>query len=78
MFYRHLCNWIIFGNLTDPYQEFFICDSKCSDDDFLMSNLPSGKKNDLVSFNESLVSILLYCYVISCNCSKTLVQKQTK
>lgn len=35
MFYRHLCNWIIYGDLVDVYNEFFICDAKCADEMFL-------------------------------------------
>ncbi|RZC37978.1 gamma-tubulin complex component 4, partial [Asbolus verrucosus] len=26
IFYRHLCNWIIYGDLVDIHNEFFICD----------------------------------------------------
>jgi gamma-tubulin complex component 4 len=35
IFYRHLCNWIIYGDLVDIYNEFFICDGRCPDEDFL-------------------------------------------
>lgn len=35
VFYRHLCNWIIYGNLLDIHDEFFICDAKCADENFL-------------------------------------------
>lgn len=35
MFYRHLCNWIIYGDLVDVYNEFFISDAKCADENFL-------------------------------------------
>jgi len=35
VFYQHLCNWIIYGNLVDPFNEFFICDGKVADTNFL-------------------------------------------
>ncbi|CAH1962098.1 unnamed protein product [Acanthoscelides obtectus] len=35
MFCRHLCNWIIYGDLVDTYEEFFIVDEKTSDENFL-------------------------------------------
>ncbi|EFA06296.1 Gamma-tubulin complex component 4 homolog-like Protein [Tribolium castaneum] len=35
IFYRHLCNWIIYGDLVDLYKEFFISDGECWDEDFL-------------------------------------------
>ncbi|KAF5291369.1 hypothetical protein FQA39_LY03520 [Lamprigera yunnana] len=35
IFYRHLCNWIIYGDLVDIYNEFFICDANCADENFL-------------------------------------------
>ncbi|CAG9766307.1 unnamed protein product [Ceutorhynchus assimilis] len=35
VFYQHLCNWIVCGNLVDPYNEFFICDGKVADENFL-------------------------------------------
>lgn len=34
-FYRHLCNWLIYGELFDLYDEFFIYDAKCPDENFL-------------------------------------------
>ncbi|CAH0551488.1 unnamed protein product [Brassicogethes aeneus] len=34
IFYRHLCNWIIYGDLVDIYGEFFICDGKTADENF--------------------------------------------
>lgn len=37
VFYRHLCNWIIYGDLFDIHEEFFICDAKCADENFLPS-----------------------------------------
>lgn len=65
VFYRHLCNWIIFGNLVDVHQEFFIFDAKCPDEDFLWTGLPSEKKSDLVSLNESLVNQIYYCFFMT-------------
>lgn len=53
LFYRHLCNWIIFGDLVDVYGEFFICDAKCPDEDFLWSFSANDTKSDLESLNES-------------------------
>ncbi|XP_066263011.1 gamma-tubulin complex component 4 [Euwallacea similis] len=35
VFYQHLCNWVICGDLVDPYNEFFICDGKVADENFL-------------------------------------------
>ncbi|XP_050515476.1 gamma-tubulin complex component 4 [Diabrotica virgifera virgifera] len=35
VFYRHLCNWIIYGDLIDTYEEFFIRDGKNPDENFL-------------------------------------------
>ncbi|KAJ8924353.1 hypothetical protein NQ315_007149 [Exocentrus adspersus] len=35
VFYRHLCNWIIYGDLVDAFAEFFIIDGKTADKDFL-------------------------------------------
>lgn len=35
IFYRHLCNWVIYGDLYDVYEEFFISDANCADEDFL-------------------------------------------
>ncbi|KAJ8929921.1 hypothetical protein NQ314_017330 [Rhamnusium bicolor] len=35
IFYRHLCNWIIYGDLVDAFREFFIIDGKAADEDFL-------------------------------------------
>ncbi|KAG5868151.1 hypothetical protein JTB14_023862 [Gonioctena quinquepunctata] len=35
VFYRHLCNWIIYGDLVDTLGEFFITDGKTADDNFL-------------------------------------------
>ncbi|XP_023024643.2 gamma-tubulin complex component 4 [Leptinotarsa decemlineata] len=35
IFYRHLCNWIIYGDLVDTYGEFFITDGKTADENFL-------------------------------------------
>ncbi|XP_076267621.1 gamma-tubulin complex component 4 [Rhynchophorus ferrugineus] len=35
VFYQHLCNWIVCGDLIDPYNEFFICDGKVADENFL-------------------------------------------
>lgn len=35
MFYNQLANWLIFGNINDVYEEFFICDCNCDDEDFL-------------------------------------------
>lgn len=55
MFYRHLCNWIIFGDLVDVYQEFFICDAKCPDDNFLWNFPGNETRNDLEVFSEALV-----------------------
>ncbi|GLV43445.1 Grip75 [Carabus blaptoides fortunei] len=54
MFYRHLCNWIIFGDLVDVYQEFFICDAKCADDNFLWNFSGNETRNDLEVFSEAL------------------------
>ncbi|XP_017775472.1 PREDICTED: gamma-tubulin complex component 4 isoform X2 [Nicrophorus vespilloides] len=34
MFYRHLANWIIYGDLMDANNEFFIRDCKCDDENF--------------------------------------------
>ncbi|KAJ8977301.1 hypothetical protein NQ317_009318 [Molorchus minor] len=35
IFYRHLCNWIIYGDLVDAFEEFFIVDGKTADENFL-------------------------------------------
>lgn len=35
VFYQHLCNWIVCGDLVDPHNEFFICDGKVADENFL-------------------------------------------
>ncbi|KAI4467861.1 gamma tubulin complex component c-terminal [Holotrichia oblita] len=35
IFYRHLCNWIIYGEIVDVHNEFFICDGHCPDENFL-------------------------------------------
>ncbi|XP_050294472.1 gamma-tubulin complex component 4 isoform X2 [Anthonomus grandis grandis] len=35
VFYQHLSNWVVCGDLVDPYDEFFICDGKVADDHFL-------------------------------------------
>ncbi|XP_057669107.1 gamma-tubulin complex component 4 [Diorhabda carinulata] len=35
VFYRHLCNWIIYGDLVDTFEEFFIRDGKSPDENFL-------------------------------------------
>lgn len=35
VFYGHLCNWVIYGDLVDVYNEFFICDGHCPDENFL-------------------------------------------
>lgn len=35
VFYQHLCNWIVGGDLVDLYNEFFICDGKVPDENFL-------------------------------------------
>ncbi|KAJ8962678.1 hypothetical protein NQ318_001074 [Aromia moschata] len=35
IFYRHLCNWIIYGDLVDAFGEFFIIDGKTADENFL-------------------------------------------
>ncbi|KAK4884733.1 hypothetical protein RN001_001004 [Aquatica leii] len=35
IFYRYLCNWIIYGDLVDNYNEFFIHDAHCADENFL-------------------------------------------
>ncbi|CAG9862982.1 unnamed protein product [Phyllotreta striolata] len=35
VFYKHLGNWIINGDLIDTYDEFFIKDGKCADENFL-------------------------------------------
>ncbi|KAF5269803.1 hypothetical protein FQR65_LT05849 [Abscondita terminalis] len=40
IFYRFLCNWIIYGDLVDNYNEFFICDAHCADENFLYPNQP--------------------------------------
>ncbi|XP_049818046.1 gamma-tubulin complex component 4-like isoform X2 [Aethina tumida] len=37
IFYRHLCNWIIFGRISDPCGEFFICDGVSADENFQYS-----------------------------------------
>lgn len=34
-FHRHLCNWIICGELVDTFGEFFIIDDKVPDENFL-------------------------------------------
>ncbi|XP_044265603.1 gamma-tubulin complex component 4 [Tribolium madens] len=38
IFYRHLCNWVIYGELVDPHGEFFIKDDQCWDEDFLYAD----------------------------------------
>lgn len=35
VFYKHLCNWIVYGDLFDNCNEFFICDANCADENFL-------------------------------------------
>lgn len=35
IFHKQLCNWIIYGDLIDIYEEFFIVDEKMSDENFL-------------------------------------------
>ncbi|CAG9821376.1 unnamed protein product [Phaedon cochleariae] len=35
IFYRHLCNWIIYGDLVDTFGEFFIIDGKVADPNFM-------------------------------------------
>ncbi|CAH1098555.1 unnamed protein product [Psylliodes chrysocephalus] len=35
VFYKHLCNWIIYGDLVDVFEEFFIRDGKSADENFL-------------------------------------------
>ena len=35
IFYRHLGHWIVYGNLVDVHNEFFITDSNCDDPNFL-------------------------------------------
>lgn len=35
VFHRHLCNWIIYGDLIDIHEEFFILDEKIPDENFL-------------------------------------------
>ncbi|KAB0803192.1 hypothetical protein PPYR_00162 [Photinus pyralis] len=35
VFYKHLCNWIVYGDLIDNCNEFFICDANCADENFL-------------------------------------------
>ncbi|XP_049817120.1 gamma-tubulin complex component 4 isoform X2 [Aethina tumida] len=37
VFYRHLCNWVIFGDLSDTCDEFFICDGITADENFQYS-----------------------------------------
>lgn len=49
IFYRHLCNWIIYGELVDVHNEFFICDGHCPDENFLyQEQLAEG-----VTFNKT-------------------------
>ncbi|XP_066143119.1 gamma-tubulin complex component 4 [Euwallacea fornicatus] len=43
VFYQHLCNWVICGDLVDPYSEFFICDGKVADENFLYPEQISEK-----------------------------------
>ncbi|XP_025830219.1 gamma-tubulin complex component 4-like [Agrilus planipennis] len=35
IFFRQLCNWIIYGDLLDINDEFFICDGKDVDENFI-------------------------------------------
>ncbi|KRT82184.1 hypothetical protein AMK59_3879 [Oryctes borbonicus] len=46
IFYRHLCNWIIYGELVDIHNEFFICDGHCPDENFWYTEQSS---EDIVS-----------------------------
>ncbi|GJQ80181.1 putative gamma-tubulin complex component [Trypoxylus dichotomus] len=46
IFYRHLCNWIIYGELVDIHNEFFICDGHCPDENFWY---PEQSSEDIVS-----------------------------
>ncbi|XP_019758234.1 gamma-tubulin complex component 4 isoform X2 [Dendroctonus ponderosae] len=53
VFYQHLRNWIIYGDLLDPFNEFFICDGQVSDENFLypeqlaLSSLPVSSKRKI-------------------------------
>ncbi|XP_060536121.1 gamma-tubulin complex component 4 [Cylas formicarius] len=42
VFYQHLCNWIIYGDLVDPCNEFFVCDGNVPDENFLYPEQGNG------------------------------------
>lgn len=57
IFYRHLCNWIIFGRISDPCGEFFVCDGVSADENFQYSKdiavFDHGKGSESVSHRTS-------------------------
>lgn len=64
VFYRHLCNWIIYGDLVDTCNEFFIGDANCADENFLYpEQLKESESTAIEIFHDSFVStILAYTY----------------
>lgn len=60
MFYRHLCNWIVYGTLNDIYNEFFIRDAKCPDEKFMYpEQLTESNYSMNISICLSVSTILL-------------------
>lgn len=55
IFYRHLCNWIIYGDLIDTYEEFFIFDEKTPDELFLYPEQLLQLKESLMENSKTLL-----------------------
>lgn len=69
MFYRQLCNWIVYGDLLDRYDEFFIADAKCADEMFSYSDQVAdvSKRSSDVNLQVSccVICLWLLCLIVS-------------
>ena len=74
MFYKHLGNWVIYGELLDKYNEFFIADANSVDENFAHpDNIPLDVTKldvsvNFVSFkiNFKFVQVNRYILLIYC------------
>lgn len=74
IFHKHICNWIIFGDLVDSYGEFFILDEKTPDMNFMypeqvleLKQLQGEASKNIVQFKKSKMRRLPYVQKFSIN-----------